>query len=82
MKVLRVFVISITGAFGGALLGAALCGITSFVTYHASQEGSFFGPLREIWKLMALVGAVCGLVPGLAWELCLVPLSAAKLLDP
>ena len=64
MKILRVLIISVTGAFGGALLGAALCGVTTFVMNYASQDVGYFGPAREIWKLMALVGAIYGVLPG------------------
>jgi hypothetical protein len=64
MKILRVTVVAISGALGGAFLGAALWGITSFVVNYASQDVTILGPAREIWKLMALVGAVYGLIPG------------------
>lgn len=62
----RLFAVSISGAFGGAVFGAALCGITAFVRNYGSQEATYFGPAREIWKFWAVVGAIYSLLPGLA----------------
>ena len=65
MKILRVFVISITGALGGALFGAAFLGVGNFLMNYGNQEVGYFEPAREVWKLFAIYGLVPGFGLGL-----------------
>jgi hypothetical protein len=64
VKVLRLLVLSISGALGGALLGAALLGISGFVMNYGDQTLTYFGPAKEMWKFWGMVGALYGWVPG------------------
>jgi len=60
MRIRRTILSSIAGAAAGALSGAALLGIPTYL----SNETGFFGPERKLAPLAAAIGFALGLIPG------------------
>ena len=62
MKRLRVILVSVVGFLGGASLGAALLGITTYT----AQGLDYFGQPMKVWAGAAAIGgAIYGSAPGL-----------------
>src|SRR5215208_4068256 len=62
MKKVRVIVLSVVGVLGGASLGAALLGITTYT----AQGLDYFGRPVSVWAWAAAIGgAMYGSAPGL-----------------
>lgn len=61
MRTVRTILSSIGGGALGALGGALLLGVP---TYFSNASG-FFGPERDFAPMAALIGAGCGLLPGI-----------------
>jgi hypothetical protein len=60
MSVRRTILSSIAGGAAGALSGAALLGIPTYL----SKATGFFGPERNMAPLVAFIGFVVGIIPG------------------
>jgi hypothetical protein len=60
MKVARLLVGSLTGAFCCALFGAALCWIAAYT----NPSSWYLGPIRNWAPVFAIVGALYGLATG------------------
>lgn len=62
MKILRITVVCLIGAFGGAFLGATLLGVATYT----NQGVDYFGrPGRDWSRAAAIAGAIFGFAPGL-----------------
>lgn len=60
MSIRKTILSSILGAAAGALSGAALLGIPTYL----SNETGFFGPERKLAPLAAAMGFALGIIPG------------------